>query len=257
MQSVKSSVKSMVEKHQKRILVMSIDHNGELVYKGDNVSFANFAENVDAQTTMKRILSEVLSESETSYNFTNRELAYTETANLELPKMITKIGGKRWKGAMVAKTLSTYMTLLGFGLNSKLAYGNKEDKPAWWPRRPKWKYFRGPSRASKEETTTLIRLLLEHYNVNPDIHYVGYPEEEDDSSSEESNEESSDDDDNDDAENDAREDGEQDEEVQLNVDHDVGRMENMEEEYERFQERELQSNNNRKNKKVRRNYVNI
>ena len=108
---------------------------------------------------------------------------------------------------MVAKTLSTYMTLLGFGLNSKLAYGNKEDKPAWWPRRPKWKYFRGPSRASKEETTTLIRLLLEHYNVNPDIHYVGYPEEEHDSSSEESSEERSDDDD--DAQNDAREDGEQ------------------------------------------------
>ena len=130
MQSVKSSVKSVVEKHQKRILVLSIDHNGELVYKGDNVSFANLAENVDAQTTMKRILSEVLSESETSYNFTNRELAYTETANLELPKMMAKIGGKRWKGAMVAKTLSTYMTLFGFGLNSKLAYGNKEYKPA-------------------------------------------------------------------------------------------------------------------------------
>ena len=150
----------------------------------------------------------------------------------------------------VAKTLSTFMTLLGFGLNSRLACGNKEDKPAWWPRRPKWKYFRGPSRASKEESTNLIRLLLEHYNVDPDIHYVGYLEEEDDSSSEESS-------DDDDAQNDAREDGEQDDEVQLNVDHDVGRMENIEEEYERFQERELQTNNNRKKKKVRRNYVNI
>ena len=151
---------------------------------------------------------------------------------------------------MIAKILSTYMTLLGFGLNSKLAYGNKEDKPAWWPRRPKWKYFRGPSRASKEESTNLIRLLLEYYNVDPDIHYVGYPEEEDDSSSEESS-------DDDDAQNDAREDGEQDDEVQLNVDHDVGRMENFEEEYERFQERELHTNNNRKKNKVRRNYVNI
>ena len=84
------------------------------------------------------------------------------------------------------------------------AVGNKEDKPAWWPRRPKWKHFRGPSRASKEETTILIRLLLEHYNVDPDIHYVGYPEEEDDSSSEESSDED------DDAINDAREDEEQD-----------------------------------------------
>ena len=175
MQSVKSSVKSVVEKHQKRILVLSVDHDGELVYKGDNISFANLAEDSNAQNTMKRILSEVLSESETSYNFINGELAYAETTNLELPKMLAKIGGKRWKGAMIAKTLSTYMTLLGFGLNSKLAYGNKEDKPAWWPRRPKWKHFRGPSRASKEETTILIRLLLEHYNVDPDIHYVGYP----------------------------------------------------------------------------------
>ena len=84
-----------------------------------DISF--WPENADAQNIMKRILSEVLSESKTSYNFTNRELAYTETANLELPKMMAKIGGKKWKGAMVAKTLSTYMTLLGFGLNSKLA----------------------------------------------------------------------------------------------------------------------------------------
>ena len=46
---------------------------------------------------------------------------------------------------------------------------------------------------------------------------------------------------------------EQDDEVQLNVDLDVGRMENIEEEYERFQERELQTNNNRKKKKVKHN----
>ena len=149
MQSVKSSVKSVVEKHQKRILVLSVDHDGELVYKDYNISFANLAEDTDAQNIMKRILSEVLSESETSYNFNNRELAYAETTNLELPKMLAKIGGKRWKGAMVAKTLSTHMTLLGYGLNSKLALGNKEDKPARWPRRPKWKHFRCPSRALK------------------------------------------------------------------------------------------------------------
>ena len=92
MQSVKSSVKSVVEKHQKRILVLSINHDRELVYKGDNVSFANLEENVNAQNTMKRILSGVLSESETSYNLTNRELACTETANLEWLKMIAKIG---------------------------------------------------------------------------------------------------------------------------------------------------------------------
>ena len=48
--------------------MLSIDHDGELFYKGDNVSFANLAENADAQNIMKRILSEGLSESKTSYN---------------------------------------------------------------------------------------------------------------------------------------------------------------------------------------------
>ena len=43
--------------------------------------------------------------------------------------------------------------------------------------------------------------------------------------------------------------------MQLNIDPDVGRMDNIEEDYERFQERQLQTNNNRKKKKVRRNYV--
>ena len=90
-------MQSVVEKHQKRILVLSVDHDGELVYKGDNISFANLAEDANAQNTTKRILSEVLSESETSYNFINGELAYAETTNLELPKMLAKIGGRGGK----------------------------------------------------------------------------------------------------------------------------------------------------------------
>ena len=63
----------------------------------------------------------------------------------------------------------------------------------------------------------LIRLHLEHCNVDLDVHYVWYTEEEDDSSSKESS-------DDDDAENDAREYGEKDDEVQLNIDKDVGKI---------------------------------
>ena len=53
--------------------------------------------------------------------------------------------------------------------------------------------------------------------MDPDVHYVWYTEEEDDSSSKESS-------DDDDAQNDAREDGEKDDEVQLNIDNDVGKI---------------------------------
>ena len=119
------------------------------VYKGDNMSFANLSDNGAALESMKRILTDVQSDSETSYNFDNHQLAYAETKNLELPKMFAKLGGKQWKGTNVAKTLSTYMTLMGYGLNSKLTYGSKDDKTAWWPKRPKWKNFRSPSKVSK------------------------------------------------------------------------------------------------------------
>ena len=44
---------------------------------------------------------------------------------------------------------------------SILPFGKAEDKPAWWPKKPKWKKFRNPSKASKEECTLLITLFLE------------------------------------------------------------------------------------------------
>ena len=47
---------------------MSVDHYREVIYKGDN---------------LRGILTKVQSENETLYNFKNKELAYTETNNLE------------------------------------------------------------------------------------------------------------------------------------------------------------------------------
>ena len=45
-----------------------------------------------------------------------------------------------------------------------------------WPKRPKWKKFRCPSKVSKDECTKLIQRLIEHYGVDASKHYIGYPE---------------------------------------------------------------------------------
>ena len=101
--------------------------------------------------------------------------------------MFAKMGGNKWKGGEITKTLSKYISLLGFGKNSTKVYGKAEDKPAWWPKIPKWKEFRAPSKASKDECTLLIKLLLEHYSLDPSIYYMNYPDEEmEDGSSESS-----------------------------------------------------------------------
>ena len=86
----------------------------------------------------------------------------------------------------IAKVLGKYFALLGFGLNAKKSYGNAADKPAWWPKGIKWKHFKSPSKACKEENTLLIRCLLEHYGIDANIHYVHYPEEEGEETSESS-----------------------------------------------------------------------
>ena len=98
-------------------------------------------------------------------------LAYVESKNFDFPKMFAKIGGKSWKGGEIAETLSKYFSLQDFGLNAGKTYGKKEDKPLWWSRRLKWKKFRCPSKAGKDECTAMIRLLLEHCGIDPSIHY--------------------------------------------------------------------------------------
>jgi hypothetical protein len=74
--------------------------------------------------------------------------------------MIFEIGGRGWKGGDIAKTLSEYLKILGFGRNAPKAYGKAEDKPSWWPKKPEWKDFRFPSKSTKEECTRLITGLL-------------------------------------------------------------------------------------------------
>ena len=156
------------------------------------------------------------------------------------------------------------MSLLGIGLNSTNTYGKKEDKLTWWPKKNKWKEFRTPSQASKEECTKLIKHLLSHYQINPETHYVHFPKEEDVESSESSSDEdddarkSSDEDDdssgdinvgdkeeidlgNEDVENDNRPDG----------------IEEMQNEYARYQAEELVAVPKPSKKQKRQNYVEL
>ena len=176
--SVKKAVKNVVNKEQKRILVISLAHDDELVVKGDNATVGNLDGNENLKEGLKQILHELPEEDDASYNFGGSALTYTESQNLEFPKMFAKLGGRNWKGGEMAKTLSRYFALLDFGKNAAKTYGKAEDKPVWWPRRPKWRKFRSPSKVSKEVCTLLIRLLLEHFGIDANTYYVNYPDEE-------------------------------------------------------------------------------
>ena len=191
MQAAQKAVVSLVKKEKKRVLLVTLGSDGELYVQGDSASFDNLFENNSTKEALMKILSEEKDSSETAYNF-GENMNYKETDNYYFPKMFAKIGGKHWKGGEVLKTLGQYFAVMGFGLNAVKTYGKEEDKPAWWPRKPKWKYFRSPSKASKEEATTLIKCMLEYYNIDPNVHYVAYPKEEDgrdDSSSSSSDDE--------------------------------------------------------------------
>ena len=57
------------------------------------------------------------------------ELSVPSGLETEFPKLFAKIDGKRWKVAEIPKALSTFMKILGSGLNSPKSYGKQEDKP--------------------------------------------------------------------------------------------------------------------------------
>ena len=74
------------------------------------------------------------------------------------------------------------MKVIGFGLNAPKAYGKDVDKPSWWPKKPKWKNFRCPSKLFKEE----CRRLLERHGIDADKYYINFPEEEEQDTSSDS-----------------------------------------------------------------------
>ena len=190
MQSTKKAIKSLIDKEQKRVLLLTINHNDELVVNGDNLSCDSLENSDVLKQALRTVLKEEPEDEDASYNFDNR-LVFKEDPKTDFPKLFAKIGGRRWKGGEIAKTLSEYLKILGFGRNAAKAYGRDEDKPSWWPKKPKWNNFWCPSKSSKEECTKLIRRLLSSHSIDPETYYIDYPNEENDSSSDSSSSEES------------------------------------------------------------------
>ena len=84
MLAVKKAVQRIVDREQKRTLVVSLKHDEKLMVKGDNMSVAN----VDANDQLKEFCKAALKdtpEDETSYNFW-RTLTFSETRNFDFPQ---------------------------------------------------------------------------------------------------------------------------------------------------------------------------
>ena len=58
MLAVKKAVKGIVDREQKRILIVSLTHDEQLMVKGDNLSVAN----VDANEGLKEVFKQALKE---------------------------------------------------------------------------------------------------------------------------------------------------------------------------------------------------
>ena len=195
MQSVKKGLKNFVDKEQKRVIVLTLNHDDELIINGDNVSCEKLEKSQVLKKALETLLAGESEEDDASYNFDGR-LVFKEDPKADFPKLFAKIGGKKWKGGEIPKALSCYMKILGFGLNAPKAYGRIEDKPDWWPKKPKWKDFRNPSKASKEDCTKVIRKLLAHHGINAEEYYVDFPNEDMESSDSSDSSESMDENDN-------------------------------------------------------------
>ena len=237
MNATKKVLKKVVEQEQKRVILVTISEDGNIRVQGDHISFNNLEQDDQTKEALKRILTDIPEESETSYNF-GGDLFFVENSEIEFPKMFAKIEGNSWKGAKIDKTLSKYFSLLGYGLNNVRTYGKEIDKPVWWPRKPRWANFINPSKTSKKDCTLLIKCLLEHYGIDPAIHYVDYPDEEEGSSTDSSF---------DDPEDDGRDGVDDpntsvpqevaDDNIDLNnsIPHDVADADTLDEEYESYQ----------------------
>ena len=101
MEAVKKALRNVIDREQKRSLLVTLSHDQELIIKGDNVSVSNLEENETMKNALKTILTEMTEEDETSYNF-GGQLTFAETDILDFPKLFAKIGGKKWKGGEIS-----------------------------------------------------------------------------------------------------------------------------------------------------------
>ena len=87
MQAVKKAITNLIEKEQKRVILVTLAHDGEICVKGDNLSFANLGEDDNTKEALKKILSQEEDNSETSYNF-GQQITFMESQNFDFPKML-------------------------------------------------------------------------------------------------------------------------------------------------------------------------
>ena len=93
-------------KEQKRVLLLTLNHDDELVLNGDNISFANLEDSDVLRQAMKTALKDEPEEDDASYNFDDRLVFQAD-----FPKLFAKIGGKRWKGGEIRPCLGTWKWL--------------------------------------------------------------------------------------------------------------------------------------------------
>ena len=86
MEAVKKALRNVIDREQKRSLLVTLSHDQELIIKGDNVSVSNLEENETMKNALKTILTEMTEEDETSYNF-GGQLTFAETDILDFPKL--------------------------------------------------------------------------------------------------------------------------------------------------------------------------
>ena len=136
----KKALKKLIDEEQKRVLLLTINHDDQVVINGDNLSCANLESSDRLISVLKKALKSIPEKDDDSYNFDDR-IYFHEDPKAEFPKLFAKIGGKKWKKAEADKALSGYMKILGFGINAPKTYGKPENKPDWWPKKPKWSKF--------------------------------------------------------------------------------------------------------------------
>ena len=96
MQSTKRAVKNLIDEEQKRVLLLTINHDDKVVINGDNILCANLESSDRLISVLKRVLKAVPEKDDDSYNFDER-IFFHEDPKAEFPKLFAKIGGKKWK----------------------------------------------------------------------------------------------------------------------------------------------------------------
>ena len=94
MQSTKKAIKSLIEKEQKRVLLLTLNHDDGLVLNGDNISCANLEDSDVLRQAMKTVLKDEPEEDDASYNFDDRLVFQEDPKKGRVSKIVCQ---DRWE----------------------------------------------------------------------------------------------------------------------------------------------------------------